>query len=115
MGRIIVLGFVAVMTAGFTWPADYVEQSRADVETCADYARHTSPRFDARVRAVDPATGEVDIQHSTGDVRGELAFTKCLLAFRQWRLIERNLPKPPKPAPSDLANMAGRAPSSVIR
>ena len=115
MLRAITLGCVAVLTVGFAWPPDYAEQSRADVATCVGYARQTSPRFDAEVRDVDLATGRVDIQHSAGDARGEVAFSKCLLAVRQWRLIERNLPKPADPGPPDLATMAEKAPVSFIR
>ena len=41
-------------------------------------------------REVDLSTGRVDIAHTINDTRGEVAFSKCLLAVRQWRLIERN-------------------------
>jgi hypothetical protein len=34
---------------------------------------------------------------------------------RQWRLIERNLPRSPEPHPAELATMAGTPPISVIR
>lgn len=115
MLRTIILECVAVLTVGFTWPPDYAEQSRADVATCVGYARQTSPRFDAQVRDVDLTTGRVDIERSTGDARGEVAFSKCLLAVRQWRLIERHLPKPTDPGPPDLATMAQTAPVSFIR
>ncbi len=101
MIRAIVLGSVAMLTVGFAWPADYAEQSRADVATCVTYARQTSPRFDAEVRDVDLTTGYVDIQRYAGDARGEVAFASCLLAVRHWRLIERNLPSPADPGPID--------------
>jgi hypothetical protein len=115
MIRAIVLGCIGVLTLGFTWPPDYAEQSRADVATCVGYARQTSPAFDAQVREVDLSTGRVEIQSSAGDARGEAAFSKCLLAVRQWRLIERNLPKPPAPDRADPATMAGRTPVSFTR
>jgi hypothetical protein len=115
MIRAIVLGCTALLTYGFTWPPDYAEQSRADVATCVQYARQISPRFEAEVREVDLATGRVDIERTANDARGEVAFSKCLLAVRQWRLIERNLPRSPEPDPPALATMAGTAPLSVIR
>ena len=115
MIRAIVLGCTVLLTCGFTWPPDYAEQSRADVATCVQYARQTSPRFEAAVREVDMTTGRVDIERTANDARGEVAFSKCLLAVRQWRLIERNLPRPPLPDPPALATMAGTAPLSVIR
>jgi hypothetical protein len=80
-----------------------------------DYARRTSPRFDAQVNAVDLETGRVDIERSAGDSSGERAFSKCLLAVRRWRLIERHLPKPPDPEPPDPRTMAGRIPNWVSR
>jgi hypothetical protein len=73
------------------------------------YARQTSPHFDARVESVDLETGRVEIRHATGDARGELAFSKCLLSVRRWRLIDRNLPKPVDPGPPDWATMASLA------
>jgi hypothetical protein len=85
------------------------------VAICVQYARQTSPRFEAEVREVDLATGRVDIQRTANDARGEVAFSKCLLAVRQWRLIERNLPRSPEPDPPALATMAGATPRSVIR
>ena len=115
MVRVIALGCVAALTVGFTWPADYAEQSRADVATCVSYARRVSPTFDAQVRDVDLTTGRVDIQRSPGDVRGEAAFSKCLLAVRQWRLIERHLPRPADPGLPEVATMAEKAPDSFIR
>ena len=119
MIRAITLGCtlsgIVVFTSGFAWPPDFVEQSRADVEACVQYARHTSPRFAAELRAVDLATGRVDIERTVSDARGEVEFSKCLLAVRQWRLIERNLPRSPVPDPADLATMAGTPPTSVIR
>ena len=115
MIRAIVLGCTVLLTCGFTWPPDYAEQTRADVATCVQYARQTSPRFEAEVRGVDLATGRVDIQRTANDARGEVAFSKCLLAVRQWRLIERNLPRSPEPGPPALATMAGATPPSVIR
>ncbi|HEU4439910.1 MAG TPA: hypothetical protein VFT36_11705 [Methylomirabilota bacterium] len=115
MTRAIVLGSVAVLTLGFTWPPEYAEQSRADVATCVSYARQSSPRFDARVRDVDLATGRVDIQRSADDARGEVAFATCLLAVRQYRLIERNLPDPTDPGPADPAASAERARRSFVR
>lgn len=115
MTRAVVIGCAALLTCGYTWPPDYVEQSRADVATCVDYARQTSPRFDAQVNGVDLETGRVDIQRSAGDSRGERAFSTCLLAVRRWRLIERHLPKPPDPGPPDFRTMAGRIPDSLNR
>jgi hypothetical protein len=109
------LGCTVVVTCGFTWPPDYAEQSRADVATCVQYARQTSPRFEAQVREVDLTTGRVDIQRTGSDARGEVAFSKCLLAVRQWRLIERNLPRSPEPDPPSPATMAGTTSLSVIR
>jgi hypothetical protein len=109
------LGGVAALTCAFSWPPDYADQSRADVATCVQYARHSSPRFEAVVREVDLSTGHVSIDHSINDARGEVAFSKCLLAVRQWRLIERNLPRGPEPEPADRATMAGTPPASVIR
>lgn len=115
MIRAIVLGCTVLLTCGFTWPPDYAEQTRADVATCVQYARQTSPHFEAEVREVDLATGRVDIQRTANDARGEVAFSKCLLAVRQWRLIERNLPRSPEPEAPALATMAGATPRSVIR
>jgi hypothetical protein len=57
----------------------------------------------------------VDIQRTGSDARGEVAFSKCLLAVRQWRLIERNLPRSAEPDPPSPAPMAGTPPLSVIR
>jgi hypothetical protein len=79
------------------------------------YARRTSPGFEASVRAVDLATGRVDIERSPNDPRGERAFSRCLLTVRHWRLIERNLPKPTEPGRPDPTTMAGRAPDSLTR
>jgi hypothetical protein len=115
MIRAIVLGCVAVMTCAFTWPPDYAEQSRADVVTCVEYARQTSPTFTAEVRSVDLETGIVDIARSPNDARSDAAFSKCLLAVRHWRIIERNLPSPADDDPPDPATMAGRATDSVTR
>ena len=115
MIRAIVLSSVAMLTVGFTWPADYVEQSRADVETCVSYARQSSPHFDAHVRDVDLGTGHVDIQRSADDARGEVAFATCLLAVRQYRLIERNLPNPTEPDAAAPATSADQARRSGIR
>ena len=115
MIRAIVLGCTVLLTCGFTWPPDYAEQTRADVATCVQYARQTSPRFEAEVREVDLATGRVDIQRTANDARGEVAFSKCLLAVRQWRLIERNLPRSPESEPPALATMAGATPRSLVR
>ncbi|HYB71444.1 MAG TPA: hypothetical protein VEH80_12250 [Candidatus Bathyarchaeia archaeon] len=111
----IALGCAAVACCGFAWPPEYAEQSRADVSACERYARETSPGFEAHVRSVDLATGQVDIERTPNDTRGEVAFSKCLLSFRQWRLIERNLPKLPAPAPPDLATMAGRPADTAVR
>jgi hypothetical protein len=115
MVKAIVLGSVATLTVGFAWPPDYAEQSRAEVATCVSYARQSSPGFEAQVRDVNLTTGHVDIQRSAGDARGEVAFAKCLLAMRQWRLIERNLPRPTDPGPPDPATMAEKTPPSFIR
>ena len=109
------LSSTVLLTCGFAWPPDYADQSRADVATCVEYARHSSPHFEAAVREVDLATGRVDIERTANDARGEVAFSKCLLAVRQWRLIERNLPRGPEPEPIDRATMAGAPPASVIR
>jgi len=109
MIRAIVLGCAALLACAFTWSSDYAEQSRADVAMCVTYARQVSPGFDARVESVDRETGRVEIRRAAGDTRGELAFSRCLLAVRQWRLIERNLPKPIDPGPPDWAKMASRA------
>ena len=79
MIRAIALGSVAVLTLGFTWPAEYAEQSRADVATCVTYARQSSPRFDAQVRDVDLATGHVDIQRSGDDARGDRIDVTCIV------------------------------------
>jgi len=115
MTRAVVLTCTVLLCSGFTWPPDYVEQSRAAVSTCASYARRTSPSFEAWVRGVDLQTGRVDIGRSPNDSRGERAFTRCLLAVRHWWLIERNLPKLLEPARPDPATMAGRAPDSLTR
>ena len=119
MIRAIALGCTlsgtVLLTGGFAWPPDYADQSRADVATCVEYARHTSPHFEAAVREVNLATGRVDIERTANDARGEVAFSKCLLAVRQWRLIERNLPRAPQPDPAELSGMAGAPPISVIR
>jgi hypothetical protein len=109
MNRAVVLGCAALLACAFTWPPDYAEQSRADVATCVTYARQTSPGFEARVESVDLETGRVEIRHAVGDTRGELAFSRCLLAVRHWRLIERNLPKPVDPGPPDWTTMASLA------
>jgi hypothetical protein len=113
--RAFVVGCTALLCCAFAWPPEYVEQSRADVSTCETYARATTPRFEARVQSVDLATGRVEIERTPNDTRGEVAFSKCLLAVRQWRLIERNLPKLPAPPAPDLATMAGRPADTVTR
>jgi hypothetical protein len=115
MVRAVLLGSVAMLTAGFTWPPDYAEQTRADVALCVSYARQSSPRFDAEVRDVDLTTGRVDIQRFAGDARGEVAFATCLRAVRQWRLIERNLPSPTDPGRMDPATAADKARPSFVR
>jgi hypothetical protein len=115
MIRAIMLGGVAVLTVVFAWPPDYAEQSRSDVATCVGYARQSSPSFDAQVRGVDLTTGRVDIERSASDARGEVAFSKCLLAMRHWRLIERNLPSATEPGPADSAPTAEKAPPRFIR
>ncbi|MGH7367148.1 MAG: hypothetical protein ACREKQ_01475 [Candidatus Rokuibacteriota bacterium] len=115
MTRGVVLTCTVLLCSGFAWPPDYAEQSREDVCTCVSYARRTSPSFEARVRGVDLQTGHVDIERSPNDSRGERAFSRCLLSVRHWRLIERNLPKPPVPGKPDLAKMAGRPPDSLTR
>ena len=108
MTRALVLTCTALLCSGFAWPPDHAEQSRADVTTCVSYAQRTSPTFTAWVRDVDLQTGHVDIERlATDDARGERAFTRCLLAVRQWRLIERNLPKPTEPGTPKPATMAG--------
>ena len=119
MNRVIVLGStlggILLLTCGFVWPPEYADESRADVATCVQYARHSSPSFDAQVRGVDLSTGQVDIQRE-GDARGEVAFSKCLLAVRQWRLIERNLPPTaPEPEHAEPSTMAGTQAGSVVR
>ncbi|MEX2221729.1 MAG: hypothetical protein WEG40_08020 [Candidatus Rokuibacteriota bacterium] len=115
MTRAIILTCTVLLCSGFAWPPDYAEQSRADVSTCVSYARRTSPSFEAWVRGVDLQTGHVDIERSPNDSRGGLAFSRCLLTVRHWRLIERNLPKPGEPHRLDPATMAGRAPDSLTR
>lgn len=116
MARAIVLTCTVLLCSGFAWPPDYAEESRADVVTCVSYAQRTSPGFSARVRDVDLQTGQVDIERSTvDDRRGERAFSRCLLAVRQWRLIERNLPKPTEPGEPDPATMAGAGTDSLTR
>lgn len=115
MTRAIVLTCTILLCSGFAWPPDYAQESREDVSTCVSYARRTSPSFEAWVRGVDLQTGRVDIARSPNDSRGERAFSRCLLAVRHWRLIERNLPKAPEPGRPDLATMAGRPPDSLIR
>jgi hypothetical protein len=115
MTRAIIVGCTAVLGLGFAWPPEYVEQSHADVATCVGYARRISPAFAATVKSVDLTTGRVDIERSAGDARGEVAFSRCLLAVRHWRLIERNLPKAPAPEPFDPTTMAGLAPASLTR
>jgi hypothetical protein len=115
MTRAAVLTCTVLLCSGFAWPPEYLEQSREDVSTCVSYARRTSPGFEASVRAVDLATGRVDIERSPNDPRGERAFSRCLLTVRHWRLIERNLPKPTEPGRPDPTTMAGRAPDSLTR
>ena len=115
MIRALVLSSTALLTCAFAWPPDYAEQSRADVVTCVEYARQTSPTFTAAVRSVDLETGLVDIERSGSDARSEAAFSRCLLAVRHWHIIERNLPNPADPPPADPATMAGRAPDSLTR
>jgi hypothetical protein len=115
MTRALVLTCTVLLCSGFSWPPEYEEQSREDVSTCVSYARRTSPTFEARVLGVDLRTGRVDIERSPNDSRGERAFTRCLLAVRHYRLIERNLPKPIAPPRPDPATMASRPPDSLIR
>jgi hypothetical protein len=65
---------------------------------------------------VDLQTGRVDIERAAiDDPRGERAFSRCLLALRQWRLIERNLPNPTEPGEPDPATMAGGGADSLTR
>ncbi len=92
MIRAIVLTCTVLLCSGFAWPPDHAEQSRADVATCVIFAQRASPTFTAWVRDVDLETGHVDIERAA-DARGERAFSRCLVAVRHWRLIERNLPK----------------------
>ena len=116
MTRAIVLTCTVLLCSGFAWPPDFAEQSKADVTTCVSYAQRTSPSFSAWVRDVDLQTGRVDIERSpVDDGRGERAFSRCLLAVRHWRLIERNLPNPADPGAPDPATMAGGEPDSLTR
>jgi hypothetical protein len=116
MTRAIVLTCTVLLCSGFVWPPDYAEESRGDVTTCVSYAQRTSPSFSAWVRDVDLQTGRVDIERSpVDDGRGERAFSRCLLAVRQWRLIERNLPKLTEPGEPDPTTMAGAGTDSLTR
>ena len=116
MTRAIVLTCTVLLCSGFAWPPDYAEESRADVTTCVSYAQRTSPSFSAWVRDVDLQTGHVDIERSAvADGPGERAFSRCLLAVRQWRLIERNLPKATEPGEPDPTTMAGTGTDSLTR
>jgi hypothetical protein len=115
MTRVIVLTCTVLLCSGFTFPPDYAEQSRADVGLCVSFARRTSPTFHARVRDVNLETGYVDIERAADDARGDRAFTRCLLAVRQWRLVERHLPKPTEPGAPDPTTMAGREGESRTR
>ena len=115
MSRAIIVGCSALLGLGFAWPSDYAEQSSADVATCVAYTRQLSPGFDARVSAVDLETGQVDIERGPSDALGEVAFSRCLLSVRHWRLIERNLPKVTEPARLDPATMASRSPDTLTR
>jgi hypothetical protein len=115
MARVIVLTCTVLLCSGFTFPPDYAAQSRADVGLCVSFARHTSPTFDAHVRDVNLETGYVEIDRAPNDARGDRAFTRCLLAVRQWRLVERHLPKPTEPGLPDPPTMAGREGESRTR
>jgi hypothetical protein len=114
MTRAIVLTCAVLLCSGFAWPPDHAEQSRADVATCVIFAQRTSPTFTAWVRDVDLETGHVDIERAA-DARGERAFSRCLVAVRHWRLVERNLPKPTEPDRPDPATMAGWGSDSLTR
>ena len=114
MIRANVLTCAVLLCSGFAWPPDHAEQSRADVTTCVIFAQRASPTFTAWVRDVDLETGHVDIERAA-DARGERAFSRCLVAVRHWRLIERNLPKPTEPGRPDPATMAGWGPDSLTR
>src|SRR5260370_14031983 len=102
-----------LLTCGFAWPPDYADQSRADVATCVEYARYTSPHFEAAVREVDLATGRVDIERTANDARGEVAFSKCLLAVRQWRRTRRHLPPSPPHDPAQPSRIDPYQPTSL--
>ena len=116
MFRATVLTCTVLLCSGFAWPPDYAEQSRADVTTCVSYAQRTSPGFAAWVRGVDLQTGHVDIERaSIEDSRGERAFSRCLIAMRRWRLIERNLPKLTEPGEPDPTTMADGGSDSLTR
>ena len=114
MPRAIVLTCAVLLCSGFAWPPDHAEQSRADVATCVIFAQRTSPAFTAWVRDVDLETGHVDIERAA-DARGERAFSRCLVAVRHWRLVERTLPKPTEPDRPDPATMAGWGSDSLTR
>ncbi len=101
VARLIVLGAAGLFVCGFVVTPEYEQQAREDVATCAGYARHESPSFEAAVRSIDPTTGEVRIARQHADARGEFAFEKCLMAIRKWRVVERNLPKTVDPNPPD--------------
>jgi hypothetical protein len=116
MTRAIVLTCTVLLCSGFAWPPDYAEQAQADVSTCLCYAQRTSPSFAALVRGVVLQNGHVDIERAAiDDARGERAFSRCLLAVRQWRLIERNLPKLTEPGEPDPTTMADGGSDSLTR
>src|SRR5260370_8362048 len=88
-----------LLTCGFAWPPDYADQSRADVATCVEYTRDTSPHFEAAVREADLATGRVHIERTANRARATVPFSKFLIAMARCRRSRARPPPPPTPPP----------------
>ncbi len=89
--RLVGVGAAGLLLCGFALTPEYEQQARDEVAFCVGFAKRDFPSFEAAVRSIDPATGEVAIERLDSNARGEVTFARCLMAIRKWRLVERHL------------------------
>jgi hypothetical protein len=97
--QLIVLAAASLLLCGFALTPEYEQQARDEVAFCVGLAQRDFPSFDAAVRSIDPATGDVAIDGLNPNARGEPTVARCLMAIRKWRLVERHLPRTVDPTP----------------